>query len=139
MNLQIRRAEISDAEAIAQLLDQLGYPNSTLEKIKRIITLENDYILVHEDASAINAVIALHIVPELALQGDTATIKYLVVDENMRGKNIGEQLEKACCEIAQSRGCTRIQLHCGEQRTRTHEFYYRLGYTESPKFLEKTF
>ena len=141
MNSQIRRANIGDANAIAALLDQLGYPDNggLLAKIEKVIAIQTEHILVYEESSAILAVIALHIVPELALAGDTATIKYFVVAEHMRGNGIGQQLEEACCAIAKAKSCARIQLHCGEQRERTHQFYYNLGYEESPKFFTKAF
>lgn len=139
--MSIRTATLRDAEAICKLLDELGGYDNTLEylpsRIGHIINHPDHYLLVYEVSGGLAGVASLHIIPELGLPSDTAILRYLVVSARNRGQGIGKRLEERCCEIAQRRGCGRIQLHCSARRERAHQFYKAQGYIESPKWFTK--
>jgi len=138
--MRIRDAATSDYERIAELLDQLGYPDTQVflqSKIERLLTHPDEFLVVAEDQDAIVGMMSVHLIPQLALQGDFARISYFSVDEKHRCRGIGKRLEEYCIEIAKSRNCNRIEVHCHTRREQAHRFYYRQGYSESPKYLIK--
>lgn len=60
------------------------------------------------------------------------------MDESDRGVGIGAALEARATELAKARGCDRIEVHCHSRRVDAHRFYFRQGYSESPKYLVKS-
>lgn len=139
--MQIRKATPADKDRISDLLQQLDYPNTLTFIENKINTLMNDTdeycsVLENENKEVIGF-ISIHIVPQIALEGDFARISYLAVDANYRSQGAGKLLEEYCEQIARERNCDRIELHCHTRRERAHNFYYRQGYTESPKYLVK--
>lgn len=130
-----------DQNAVAVLLDQLGYPDTEgfiAQKIKNLLNDPDEYLTVAENFEGkVTAFISIHIIPQIALKGDFARISYFAVDENFRSSGIGKQLEEYCEQIARARKCDRIEVHCNGKREKAHQFYYRQGYTESPKYLIK--
>jgi GNAT superfamily N-acetyltransferase len=90
-----------------------------------------------EGAGKILGFLSLHFIPQIALQGDFARISYFAVDESTRGKGVGKEMEEYCTRLARERGCHLIEVHCHTRRVRAHDFYFRQGYAESPKYLVK--
>jgi GNAT superfamily N-acetyltransferase len=138
----IRRARLSDASEIGCLLRQLGYPVAPGLVHRQMIALLNDQnedLLVAEaDDTKVIAFLAMHCVPQIAVEGGFARISYLCVDKEMQSKGIGKELEREACRLASGRGCDRIELHCHARRTDAHGFYASQGYTESPKYFVKS-
>ena len=138
----IRPAGLRDAPAIARLLGQLGYPVSEeLVWRKLALLLESngeDFLVGEGDGENVVGFLAMHYIPQLAMEGAFARISYLCVDENARGQGIGTQLEKEACRLAVLKSCDRLELHCHSRRTHAHRFYARRGYVESPKYFAKT-
>ena len=138
--MQIRKATTADADRIADLLTQLGYPGTEGLIREKIVQLDR-----HTDAELVVAIedgevlgfISIHFIPQIALPGSFARISYLCVDERARGGGIGKHLEAYCEQLAGERDCDRIEVHCHSRRKRAHDFYYRQGYEESPKYLMK--
>jgi len=81
--------------------------------------------------------IAFDFIPQLTTRGDFARISCFAVDENVRGKGIGNMLEEHFTKLAIERKCDRIEVHCHLRRVGAHRFYERQGYTESPKYFIK--
>jgi GNAT superfamily N-acetyltransferase len=137
----IRPANSNDWSAISHLLDQLEYPGTAgflEEKIKRFAGDANERLLVYEEEGGrIAAFISLHFIPQIALEGDFARISYFAVDARVRSLGIGRKMEEYCTQLARERGCPLIEVHCHTRRTRAHDFYFRQGYAESPKYLIK--
>ncbi|MBN8854656.1 MAG: GNAT family N-acetyltransferase [Sphingobacteriales bacterium 50-39] len=138
----IRPANSGDCTAISHLLDQLEYPDTASfleEKIKKMTGHPDERLLVYEDGTEgrIIAFISLHFIPQLALRGDFARISYFAVEDTARSRGIGQEMEEYCTQLARERGCHLMEVHCHTRRTRAHDFYFRQGYTESPKYLIK--
>lgn len=83
-------------------------------------------------------VIGLHFISQLADLGDYCRITYFCVSPHCRSQGTGAALEAQAVDLARARGCDRIEVHCHSRRTQAHQFYYRQGYTESPKYLIKS-
>jgi len=138
----IRPANNSDWTVLSHLLDQLGYPDTAPfleEKIKKMTTHPDERLLVYEDGTEghIIAFISLHFIPQIALEGDFARISYFAVEDTARSRGIGQEMEEYCTQLARKRGCHLMEVHCHTRRSRAHDFYFRQGYSESPKYLIK--
>lgn len=139
--IQIRAARIADAEAIAALLEALGYPGTEAfiqRRVAQLIEHPDESLLVAADAAQVVGVISLHFIPQLALAGDFCRISYFCVDERHRGDGIGALLEAHAVELARTRGCDRMELHCHARRTGAHRFYERQGYVDTPRYYVKS-
>lgn len=139
MHLTIRPARANDAEALAELLRQLGYEGTDRFLAHRLeqLAAHPDAVTLVAEGDAVLGVISLHFVPQLALAGDFCRISYFCVAEQARGLGIGARLEAAATDEARRRGCDRIELHSSQRRVDAHRFYARQGYVESPKYLMK--
>ncbi len=125
--MKIRNVQLSDSEKISDLLIQLGYPSTSgfiKDQIKRLLDYPNEFLVVAADQEKILAFISIHFIPQLALEGDFARINYFSVDEDHRSIGLGEMPETFCEEIAKSRNCDRIEVHCHAGREKAHKFYY---------------
>ncbi|MHA4896642.1 GNAT family N-acetyltransferase [Pedobacter sp. PWIIR3] len=138
-SLNIRIAQKEDCPAIGLLLDQLGYPTEPAfltQKIMQLVDDPNHSLIVYDDGG-VKGVISIHFVPQIAFANDYAIISYLTVDEWVRSKGIGRQLEEHCVTLAKARNCNKIELHSNIRRADAHRFYERQGYEESRKCFRK--
>ncbi|MEM7064214.1 MAG: GNAT family N-acetyltransferase [Cyanobacteria bacterium P01_B01_bin.77] len=137
----IRTAHPSDAETISELLTSLGYTGTRpfiRDRIAQLLDHPDEKLLVASNGANVIGVLSLHFIPQLALARDFCRISYFCVDESARGAGTGAALEAQATELAQIRGCDRIEVHCHARRVDAHRFYARQGYTESPKYLVKS-
>lgn len=138
--MHIRNMRLEDSETVGHLLEQMGYPNTQSFLPKRIQQLSKDTkerLLVIEDNQKVIAFISVHLVPQIAVEGDFARISYFAVDENIRSQGVGKLVEEHITALAISLECDRIELHSHSRRTEAHRFYFRQGYEEVPKYLVK--
>lgn len=139
--MAIRKANSEDINAIVSLLDQLGYQGTESfmeKKLLRLINHPDEKLVVWEENNQVIALMSIHFIPQLALEGDFARISYFSVDNTVRSKGIGKLLEEYCTALARERNCDRIEVHCHERRSDAHRFYFRQGYEEVPKYLVKS-
>lgn len=141
MQVNLRSAAMADADALVDLLAQLGYPGAEdfiERRLRELLAHPDALLLVAEgEAGRVLGFISLHFIPQIALAGDFCRISYLCVAEAARSLGIGALLERAAVAEARRRGCDRIELHSSQRRTDAHRFYAREGYVESPKYLVK--
>ena len=123
----IRPAHEADAEALARLAGELGYPSTPDEIIERLALLRGDAILVFETGGQVQAWVHVAIGTSLE-SGRVAEIRGLVVTESRRSQGVGEQLVRAAEEWARERGMRRLRVRTNVNRTRTHVFYERCGF-----------
>jgi len=138
--MAIRKATVNDSDTIANLLDQLDYPDTRgflPEKIARIMACQDDGLLVYELDKKVVAFISFHFITTIGLEGDVARINFFCVDKGYRSKGIGHEMIEYFTRLANERKCDRIEVHSHSRRTDAHRFYYREGYAESPKYLVK--
>ncbi|AHL76435.1 GNAT family acetyltransferase [Stutzerimonas stutzeri] len=137
----MREAHRGDTAAIARLLGELGYSGSDEfieRRLQQQLSHDDACLLVAEaDAGQLLGFISLHLIVQLALEGDFCRISYLCVDSTARSQGIGEQLVQAAEQRARARGCDRMELHCDVRRDAAHRFYARLGYEDAPKYLRR--
>lgn len=136
----IRLAQPADAPSLTRLLTQLGYPGTKdfiAGHLASLLADPREVLLVWAEGDTITGFLSMDFSIYPPIKGLVATIKAFAVDEHARNRGVGAQLEAEATRRATERGCDRIVVHCAERRTRAHEFYYRQGYEEDPKYLIK--
>lgn len=121
----IREATLQDAEAIARLMTQLGYPQDAETARGRLQRIAG-VVLLFDDGAVRGCIQAgARVVLEAE---DFAEILALVVDEDARGKRIGRQLVEAAVAWARERGYAKLRVRTNVTRTDTHRFYENNGF-----------
>lgn len=141
--IRVRPGRLEDAQAIADLVTQLGYPSTPDQMAERL-----PRILSHPDQALFVAVLPgtaacgfIHLLAGTSIEsGPRVEILGLVTDENLRSRGIGRRLVAEAELWAQARGfaviCVRSQL----KRADAHRFYEGLGYqcTKTQKYFRKS-
>lgn len=138
--MSIRRAKQEDTQAIGSLLAQMEHPTAeslVAEKLALLIGHPDHELIVYELEDQVVAFMSIHFVPQIAYTGDFAMVSYFAVDDQLRSRGLGKEMEERCVELAKERGCNRIELHSSIRRTDAHRFYLRQGYVEFPKYFSK--
>jgi aminoglycoside 6'-N-acetyltransferase I len=137
--IEIRDATADDVGDITQLFAQLGYDVSAGEAAIRLAALAGDpqsRCLVAADGTHLVGAITLYFVPVIH-QGRWCRVTSLVVDEQSRGRGVGQALVAAAEEASAAAGCVRVEATSATRRTDAHAFYERLGYRrEALHFLK---
>ena len=131
----IRVATQNDAEIIAVLAGQLGYPGTPDQARDRLMLLsssERDVVMVAEQEGAVVGWIHVGIRDTLEA-AQYAEILGLVVDERFRSRGIGGHLVRCGEEWALEHGQKRIRVRSNLLRGQTHRFYERLEYAETKR------
>ena len=123
--------KMEDAERVAILSDQLGYP-ATADRIKKrfqtLINLPENAMFVAEDETGLTVGWA-HVCGVHLLESEGyAEVGGLVTDSNFRRKGIGSALMKAVEVWAKANGFTNTRLRSGMHREEAHRFYTSIGY-----------
>jgi len=132
----IREATAADAEAIAGLLGELGYPaeaSAIPDRLERMRAEAGMWTLVAElDGTVVGmaTVVVRHVMNNDAPFGRLASV---VVTESARSRGIGAALVGRSEEICRAAGCFAMEVTSADHRPRAHDFYRRLGYRERPR------
>jgi GNAT superfamily N-acetyltransferase len=129
MDPTIRDARPADADAIARLLTQLGYPSDAEAVESRLdrLLIVGDRVVVAELDGVVVGLAHLQVTPAIERDRPAAKVGALVVDEAHRGHGIGRALIEAMDEEARRRGCELLFLTTSERRDDAHAFYERVG------------
>jgi GNAT superfamily N-acetyltransferase len=140
MGLTVRDAQAADAEPIAGLLAQLGYPTqaSAVEaRLENLAIVGDRVVLAELDGGAVGLA-HLQVTPAIEHQRPVARIAALVVDEQHRGRGIGRALVDELETEARQRGCGLLFLTTSERRDDAHAFYEQLGFEQSGRRYGRT-
>jgi GNAT superfamily N-acetyltransferase len=144
----IRVAKPSDAEAIAPLLGQLGYPADTEEVRERlgrllgrpdagVLVAERPADPVAERPNDIVAVASYQISDLLERSRPQCRITALVVRDDRRRLGAAGALVRAIESVARERGCFRLEVTTSSHRPEAMAFYTAAGFAERPRRLVK--
>jgi GNAT superfamily N-acetyltransferase len=140
MGLTIRDAQAADAEPIAGLLAQLGYPteaNAVGSRLERLRIVGDRVVVAELDGAAVGLA-HLQVVPAIEHERPVARIAALVVDAQHRGRGIGRALVEELEAEARARGCGLLFLTTSELRDDAHAFYEQLGFVQSGRRYGRT-
>jgi len=129
--VRIRKARSSDAQRIAELSAQLGYPATTAEVARRMRKLKSarPNALFVATSPATGIVGWTHVsVTHLIEVGTRAELNALIVAETARSRGAGAQLLATAEYWAYHHGCPSMSLRSNILRERAHCFYLRHGY-----------
>src|SRR5690348_5039541 len=115
-------------DALTSLLPQLNpkLEPLTLERLAKVIGDPATTLLVVRDGAAIVGVAAVLVYATPAYV--KARIEDVVVDEQARGKGVGEALVRRCIEVARERGAEIVELQSARWREVANRLYPRLGF-----------
>jgi predicted N-acetyltransferase YhbS len=129
--VRIRRARPSDAEQIAALAGQLGYPTTMRQmvaRLKRALPHKESACFVAESNKArVLGWVHVSVTPLLEVER-RAEVNGLVVDEAVRSGGVGGRLLAMAEKWARSKKCKGMSVRSNVIRDRAHTFYLRQGY-----------
>jgi GNAT superfamily N-acetyltransferase len=130
-DVAVRRAHLTDAERIAQLAGQLGYPTSAKEMKVRLKEVFKDKdaacFVANSRESGLAGWIHVSTTPLLEVER-RAEVNGLVVDERARSRRVGAMLLAAAEKWARGKRCKSMSVRSNVLRERAHGFYLRNGY-----------
>jgi N-acetylglutamate synthase-like GNAT family acetyltransferase len=138
--MHVRTATYKDAPDIRTLLETLGYKTSIsllISQLENLFSGKDHEVLVCEINKNIAAFASVHFLPQLAFDGGLLIISYLSIDERERDQRVATALENCIVELARKRKCERIQVHCAQWRSQSHQFFLGQGYEEYPQYFTK--
>ncbi|HWD78177.1 MAG TPA: GNAT family N-acetyltransferase [Kribbella sp.] len=128
----IRPAVPTDAEAVNELLDQLGYPqddpDATTARLKSWADDPASAVFVADADGNLLGLVAVHTEPFIQLDGSSGRIIALVVSDQARRRGIATELMAAAESFAVSQGCVRFEVTSSNYRTEAHKLYEGRGY-----------
>ena len=130
----LRSAVIADADDVARLLTELGYPceiDDAAERISAVLHNDRQALILARSHGAACGLLALDFMYYLPLGTTTCRVTALVVTPTAQGLGIGRTLLKEAERRARVGGAARIELTSGSQRTEAHAFYRACGYKDS--------
>lgn len=131
--LRIRAATESDAEALARLSGQLGYPadaGAIAQRLRAIAEADAGVVLAAVSADGSVSGFAQVVPQHFLIAAPFAELAALVVDEQARGARVGAALLDAAERWARERGFATMRVRSNVIRERAHRFYLREGYAE---------
>ena len=136
--ITVRPAGIADADAIALMCGQLGYPSTAEDIERRLAETAGDpgaAVLV-ADSRRDGVVGWIHIrALRLVTRDACAEISGLIVDEARRGRGIGTRLMAAAEEWSRGQGLGTLRLRSNVIRDEAHAFYRGRGFASSKTSL----
>jgi GNAT superfamily N-acetyltransferase len=132
-SIRIRKARRSDAERIAQLSGELGYPATAAQiatRLRQLKPASKHAVFVAESPDAATGLVGwLHVSVSHLLESDIrAEVNGLIVAEGQRSAGAGAKLLQAAEEWARRHGGQAMNVRSNVIRERAHEFYARHGY-----------
>lgn len=131
--MTIRPMILDDVTKLENLMNHLGYPSTNLkiqERFKKILNLPDYQTFVAEVNDKLVGFVGM--CKQAAYEFDDPYVRVLalVVHEDYRRKNIGQDLMLTVEDWAKKNQCTLITLNSGnrEERIAAHNFYKNLGY-----------
>lgn len=140
--IHVRDATPADAEAVARLCTQLGYPATAAAvpaRLERLHGAGGARALLAAHGDDVVGLATVHLRHALNHASPLAQLSLLVVDERVRGRGVGRALVAAAEAWAREQGSRRMVVTTALQRSDAHAFYERVGYTHTGRRYGKDF
>lgn len=126
----VRSAIPADAERIAELFTDEGYPVGPTDVVGRLARFadRSSIVLVATSGDEILGFLAAHLVPRFETDAPFARIVALVVDAGVRERGVGHVLMEAAERRARDDGAAFIEVTAGYHRPDARRLYEALGY-----------
>lgn len=144
--IRVRPPQEGESAAIAELLEQLGYPATEEQVLARLAVLlasPDRAVLVAElslptQERFVAGVVALEMGNLLHRDERQAEITSLVTDRRFRHRGVARALVSQAEAIARRSGCGFVHVRSGRLRDDAHGFWRALGFEESHLDFDKT-
>lgn len=126
----LRPAAPDDAERIAGLFTDEGYPAGTtdvVDRLARFSTPESRVVVADHDGELIGF-IALHVVPRFEHDDRIVRVLALVVDAGARDRGVGHRLMAEAERIGAEVGAAFVEVTAGHHRPDAFRLFEALGY-----------
>ena len=129
-DIALRPATLADAERIAALFTEEGYPAGASAVEARLARFEgpDSTVIVADHDGEILGFIALHVVPRFEHDDSFVRIVALVVDSAVRERGVGRVLMAEAERIGRDRAAAFVEITAGHHRPAARHLYDSLGY-----------
>lgn len=132
--LGIRDAVIGDAEQVAKLITELGYPTpfeAMRDRLTMILADPNYATFVADTGGDVVGVAGATLSRYYEKDGLYSRLVVLVVSSTARGLGIGGQLVQAVERWSTTKGAREVVVNSGLHRGEAHHFYEGCGYART--------
>jgi ribosomal protein S18 acetylase RimI-like enzyme len=131
--ITIRRATAADAERIAGLFTDEGYPAGPSDIVARLERFGSAHsqVIVAEIDGEVLGFIAIHALPRFEHDDRILRILALVVDAGARERGVGHRLMTEAERAGREVGAAFIEVTAGHHRPEAQRLYESLGYDAS--------
>jgi N-acetylglutamate synthase-like GNAT family acetyltransferase len=128
--LVARQATLDDADRIAGLFTDEGYPAGPSDIRERLSRFASDFSTVHvvEVEDEVVGFVAVHVMPRFEHSDRVARVLALVVDEGVRERGVGHRLMEEAESVARETGCAFIEVTAGHHRADALQLFESIGY-----------
>jgi GNAT superfamily N-acetyltransferase len=129
----VRLATEADAEAIASLLTDEGYPSGPSDIVDRLSRYASPHsqVIVADHDGEVLGFIAIHALPRFEQSDRVIRIMALVVGAGERDRGIGHLLMAEAERIGREIGAAFAEVTAGHHRADARHLYESLGYDAS--------
>jgi ribosomal protein S18 acetylase RimI-like enzyme len=129
----LRSATPDDADTIASLFTDEGYPAGPSDIVERLERFASPYsrVVVAEHEEALIGFIAVHAMPRFEHDDRILRILALVVDAGARERGVGRTLMAEAERIGVELGAAFVEITAGHHRPEARHLYEQLGYDAS--------
>jgi ribosomal protein S18 acetylase RimI-like enzyme len=134
MAVTVRSARETDAEQVASLMTELGYPSTAAGvegRLRGSLNSESSCCLVAQANNKVVGFMSVELVPYFPTGSTICRMTSLVVSSRHRSRGVGETLAEAAATFAREHGCSGIEVTSAERRVDAHRFYQRLGFVRT--------
>jgi GNAT superfamily N-acetyltransferase len=126
----LRPATEADADRIASLFTDEGYPAGPSDIVERLERFASPYsqVIVAENEGEILGFVAIHLLPRLEHSDRVVRIMALVVDAGVRDRGVGHLLMGEAERIGLELGAAFAEVTAGHHRPEARRLYEDLGY-----------
>ena len=126
----MRTAEPSDAEAIASLFTDEGYPAGPSDILERMTRFASPHsrVVIAEHEGGVLGFIAVHALPRFEHDDRILRVLALVVDAGARERGVGRQLMAEAERIAGELDAAFVEVTAGHHRPDARRLYELMGY-----------
>jgi GNAT superfamily N-acetyltransferase len=131
--ITIRPATPDDAERIAGLFTDEGYPagpSDIVERLERFAS-EHSRVVVADNGGEVLGFVAVHALPRFEHSDRILRIMALVVDAGVRERGVGRMLMEEAERLGREVGAAFAEVTAGHHRPDARRFYEDLGYDGS--------
>ena len=131
--IALRPATEADAERIAALFTDEGYPagpSDIVERLSRFSSAHSRVIVADHDGDVLGF-IALHALPRFEHTDRVIRVMALVVDAGARERGVGHLLMEEAERIGRDLGAAFAEVTAGRHRADAQHLYETLGYDAS--------